>query len=118
MAVGGVAAGLLAALIAGSQPSAREQVGPLADGGFLLSSGWKIMPAGKQIPVDTLPMATVLSPDGKYLLVLNAGYNPPSISVLDVAEGRELSRTPVPDGWLGLTFSKDGKFVYRETINP
>ena len=29
-----------------SQPSPREQVGPLADGGFLLNSGWRIKPAG------------------------------------------------------------------------
>ena len=35
-------------------------------------------PAGKQIPLDTLPMSTALSPDGKYLLVLNGGYRPPS----------------------------------------
>ena len=38
-------------------------------------------------------MSAALSPDGRYLLVLNAGYNPPSISVLDVASAREISRT-------------------------
>jgi len=42
------------------------------------------------------------------LLVLNGGYNPPSISVLDVAAEKEISRAPVPDGWLGLTFSPKG----------
>ena len=25
-----------------SQPSPREQVGPMSDGGFLLNSGWRI----------------------------------------------------------------------------
>ena len=44
--------------ILGSQPAPREQVGPLPDGGFLLNSGWRIQPAGKQIPLDTFPMST------------------------------------------------------------
>ena len=95
-----------------SQPAPPERVGPLAVGGFLLNSGWRLTPAGKQTPLDTFPMSAALSPDGRYLLVLNAGYKPPSISVLDVASAKEMSRTPVADGWLGLAFSPKGDRVY------
>ena len=106
--------GLAAAVCAllSSQPGAREKVGLLPDGGFLLNSGWRLQPAGRQIALDTLPMATALSPDGKYLLVLNCGYKPPSISVIDAASGKLLSNTGVPDAWLGLTFSPKGDRVY------
>jgi DNA-binding beta-propeller fold protein YncE len=90
----------------------RQIVGPLPDGRFLLNSGYVLEPAGKQIPLDTLPMSSALSPDGKYMLVLNGGYKPPSISVLSVADEKEIGRTPVEDAWLGLTFSPDGKTVY------
>ena len=58
-------------------------------------------------------MSSALSRDGKFLLVLNGGYRPPSISVLaggSVHEG--ISRVPVADGWLGLAFSPDGTRVY------
>src|SRR5674476_1330368 len=58
----------LAALLT-SQPAPREQVGPLPGGAFLLNSGWRLDPVGRQIALDTLPMSTALSPDGKYLLV-------------------------------------------------
>jgi DNA-binding beta-propeller fold protein YncE len=102
----------VAAVLVSSAPAPREQVGPLADGGFLLNSGWRVQPVGKQVPVDTLPMATALSPDGRHLLVLNGGYNPPSISVLDTASARELSRTRVADAWLGLAFTPKGDRVY------
>jgi len=95
-----------------SQTGIRERVGQMADGGFLLSSGWRIKPAGVQIPVDSFPMSTVITPDKKFLLVLNGGYNPPSVSVIDIAAAKELSRTPVPDGWLGLTMTKAGDRVY------
>ena len=77
-------------------------MGPLPDGGFLLNSGWRVKPAGTQIPLDTLPMSSVLSKDGRFLIVLNGGYNPPSLSVLDTKDGHEIGRTPVPDAWLGL----------------
>ncbi len=106
---------LFIAAIAGvlcSQPSSREQVGKLPDGSFLLPTGWRLKPAGVQVPLDTLPMSSVLSRDGKFLLVLNGGYNPPSISVIDTASMRETSRVQVGDAWLGMAFSPDGKFVY------
>jgi YVTN family beta-propeller protein len=95
-----------------SQPVPPEHVGPLPGGGFLLNSGWRLTPAGNQVPLDTFPMSTALSPDGRYLLVLNGGYNPPSISVLDTAAAREISRVPIADGWLGLAFSSKGDRVY------
>ena len=104
---------MLCAAVLSSQPSWREHVGRQADGSFLLSTGWRIKPAGAQVPLDTLPMSSALSKDGKYLLVLNAGYRPPSISVVTTdSEPRVVSTAPVADAWLGLAFSPDGSHVY------
>ncbi len=80
--------------------------------GQALPAGTQAAPAGTQIPVDTFPMASLVTPDGKYLLALNAGLHPPSISVIDLAASKELSRTSVPDAWLGLTMTKAGDKVY------
>jgi YVTN family beta-propeller protein len=102
----------LAAVALLSQPVPREQVGMQPDGSFLLSSGWRIKAAGTQIPVDTFPMAAAVTPDKKFLLVLNGGFNPPSISVIDIATNKAVGRTPVPDGWLGLVIAKAGDKVY------
>jgi YVTN family beta-propeller protein len=103
---------LIASLALVSQPAPPERVGPLAGGGFLLNSGWRLAPAGTQVPLDTFPMSSALSPDGRYLLVVNGGYNPPSISVLDTASVSEIARVPVADAWLGLAFSPKGDRVY------
>ena len=103
--------GLAAFLISQPAPE-RMQPGPDGAGGFMLVSGWRVQPAGKQIPLDTFPMSTALSRDGKHLLILNGGHNPPSISVFRTDTMEEIGRTPVADGWLGLTFSADGKFIY------
>src|SRR5262249_1520065 len=101
----------LAALLS-SQPAPREQVGPLPGGAFLLNSGWRIQPAGKQAPLDTFPMSTALSQDGKHLLVLHGGYRPPVISVLETATGRVVSSVAVPDAWLGITFAPKSDKLY------
>src|ERR1700691_44271 len=102
----------ICAALLSSQPSWREQVGRQPDGSFMVSSGWRIQPAGKQVPLDTLPMSMALSKDGKFLLVLNGGYRPPSIIVLSAADMHEVSRVPLKDAWLGLAVSPDGKHVY------
>lgn len=106
---------LLVAVCAGvlsSQTGVREQTGPQSDGSVLLPTGWRIQPAGRQIPLDTLPMSTALSSDGKFLLVLNAGYKSPSISVLSTSSMQEIARAAVADAWLGLTFAPGGKMLY------
>lgn len=95
-----VAGLILFVSILSSQPSGREQVGKLPNGSSLLSTGWRIQPVGTQVPVDTFPMSSALSRDGKFLLVLNGGYKPPSISVLSVDGMKEVVRVPWPTaGW-------------------
>ena len=106
-----VACVCLAALLS-SQSMPREHVGPLPTGGFLLNSGWRLDPAGKQVELSTFPMASALTPDGKHLLVLNGGYRPPTVSVIDAASGAVTGQVPVTDAWLGLAISPKGDRVY------
>ncbi len=67
--------------------------------------------AQTQIPVGAFPMSTVVTPDAKYLLVLNTGQ-PRAISVIDLGTSKELSRAPVQDAWQGLAITKAGDKVY------
>jgi YVTN family beta-propeller protein len=75
-------------------------------------SGWRLRPAGRQVALGRLPMSAAVSPDGKYLLVLNGGAGAASISVLDTATERVVANQPVADAWLGLAFSPKGDRVY------
>ena len=121
------AGGLLVVQQPHAPNTAVQRVGKLPDGGFLLNSGWTIRPAGEQVRVDTLPMSTAVSSNGKYLLVLNGGYNPPSISVIDIASKKEVGRSPMPDCWLGLSITSQDKVyigggstgsVYELVLDP
>ena len=87
-------------------------IGPQTDGSTILPSGWKLTPAGKQIALSTLPMSLAVSPDEKYAVVLNGGFLPPTLSVIDLSSLTESARTPLKDGWHGLVFNKAGDKLY------
>jgi DNA-binding beta-propeller fold protein YncE len=76
-----------------------------------LPVNWRIHPAGTQVALDSFPLAMAVSPDGKYLLALNAGSRA-SISVVDIAAMKESARVAISDAGLGLAFSPDGRRVY------
>ncbi len=76
-----------------------------------LPANWRVDPAGRQVALDSLPLSAAVSPDGKFLLALNAGSRP-SISVVETAGMKETARVAIPDAGLGLAFSPDGRRVY------
>src|ERR1700744_2998901 len=92
--------------------TARTQVGPEPDGGFLLNTGWQIHPAGKTIPLSTLPMSLAPSPDGQRIAVLNGGFLPASVDYLDMKTAAKTSSVSITDAWRGLAFSADGTRLY------
>lgn len=95
-----------------SQPDAPMKIGPQPDGSTLLVTGARLTPAGRQIPLDTLPMTSVLSPDGKFFVVMQAGYLPPRITTLDAATLQPVDSALVPDAWLGLAFAPGSGLLY------
>jgi DNA-binding beta-propeller fold protein YncE len=101
-----------AAMALHSQRTRGQTVGPLEGGGTLLNTGWRIRPAGKTIPLSTLPMSTALAPGGRMMAVLNGGYLPASVGLLDLETAKPVGAFQIHDGWRGLAFSADGARVY------
>jgi YVTN family beta-propeller protein len=100
-----------AAFYPADQPTARRLPGDVGSG-TLLPNGWTITPAGDQIQVGDLPLAIVLHPDGRHLLVSNNGNGRQSIDVLDLNQRKVITQAVVEKAWLGLALSSDGKRVY------
>lgn len=102
-----LATSLLAAMALG-QPAPGRQ----SDASVVLPTGQRITPAGTQVAVNSMPISAALSPDGRYLAVLQAGFETPSVTAIKVASGEIASRVELDDAWLGLTFNADGDRVY------
>ncbi len=106
-----IAAGLTAAALL--LPAwGQVRPGRQSNGSVLLPTGQPITPAGTQLVLNSLPMAAELSPDGRHLLVLQAGYETPSLTVIDTGATEALQRIELPDAWLGLTFNRGGDKVF------
>jgi YVTN family beta-propeller protein len=86
--------------------------GPLRDGSTLLPSGWRIRPAGRVVPVGTLPLNLVTLSDGS-IMVSNGGYGGNSLMRIDPARARVVWRAPLPAAWLGL--ARSGR-DWRDTL--
>jgi len=108
------AAGLiiLAAAAMLSQPGVQQVVGALSGGRFFLPTGQIVQPAGRQLQLDTFPMAAILTPNKRHLLILHGGYNKPSVAVFDPASMTELSRVSFDDAWLGIAVHPNSHTVY------
>jgi YVTN family beta-propeller protein len=106
---------IIAALLAVPQ-NPPLKVGPHPEGGYLLTTGWRVSPEGKLIrfPSDTFPMNVALHPDGKHLFILNAGYMPPSVMIFDTEteDKPDIVRVGLQDAWLGLAINKAGDRFY------
>lgn len=86
--------------------------GPHAPAGYLLPNGWKLTPAGTQIPLGDLPLRIVVSPDGKFLVATNNGEGAQGLSIVDLERQQKVNTVPMDRSWLGLQFSADGKTLY------
>jgi DNA-binding beta-propeller fold protein YncE len=89
----------------------------IESGRVSLPNGWKLTPVGKMLPIGDLPLNIAVSPNRKLLAVTNNGQSDQSIELIDAEKMQLLDSMVVAKSWLGLTFSKDGKFLYASGGN-
>jgi DNA-binding beta-propeller fold protein YncE len=83
----------------------------------LLPNGWRIKPAGRHITVGDLPLALAESPDGRFVIVSNNGYEKPTLTVVDL-EGLVVRQTrAIDNAWLGLEFDPAGERIFSSGGN-
>ena len=78
----------------------------------LLPNGWKLTPAGTQVPIGELPLNMVVTQDEQYAITSNSGDGQNSLSVVDLKTQQEIQRLVVHNTWYGLTFGKNNKTLY------
>jgi DNA-binding beta-propeller fold protein YncE len=74
-------------------------------------------PAGTSADLGSMPLAMVLSPDGRKVLVLLNGYREQGVQVVDRATGRVDQMLVQAAAFLGIAFSPDGRTLYASGGN-
>jgi len=78
----------------------------------LLSNGWKLSPAGRQLQLGDLPLNIQVSPTGKLMAVTNNGQSTQSVQLIDPKSEKLLDERELAKSWYGLAFSHDEKHLY------
>src|SRR2546428_308660 len=99
-------------------PPRTAAPGTMSDGSTLLPNGWRLGPVGKHLPLSTLPLNAVVSPDGRHAVITNNGLAKPSLNVVDINAWTIKTTTPVDHTWLGLAFHPDGTKLYASGAGP
>ena len=87
--------------------------GTQADGSVLLHNQWSIRPAGRQVELSgTLPVNIAVHLKGKFAAVLDCGYGPHEVVVVDLIGGKIASRAAVSNSFYGVAFSANGRELY------
>ena len=84
----------------------------LSDGKYLLSNGWSLSPAGREISLGGLPLKIVIVPNTDYAVVASDGYTEHFIALIDLKTEKIIDRDTTRMGWMGLAVSNDGKHIY------
>lgn len=90
---------------------ASKKVGPQPDGSILVPTNQLLRPAGFQIVFPGRPVDLALSPDGKWLAVMNRN----SLDLIRVFDRTIMQTLPFPESgasFKGLVFSADGRKIY------
>ena len=77
-----------------------------------LPNGWKLTLLGKSVPTEDLVLKTVVSPDGKVVIAVTAGFNPHGLVVVDTKTEQATQRITLKSAYNGLSWSPDGKSLY------
>ncbi len=88
----------------------KQFVGPQPDGSILVPTNQLLRPAGFQVQIPGRPVDMALSPNGKWLAILNMN----TLDLIKVLDRTLIQRLSIRKGgsFNGVTFSHDGKRIF------
>ncbi len=77
-----------------------------------LPTGAMLDPAGQSVPLGSMPVAMLFSPDSSRAVAVLCGYREQGAQVVDLASARVLQTLVQPAAFLGAAFSPDGRTLF------
>ncbi len=101
----------LSILVTFALVASAQQPGLLSDGRILLHNGWTISPAGESIGCGDYPLAEQVSPNGRYLAIVNGGLDSASVSVFEITKRALVATIRLPNTSSGICWQSNSNFL-------
>src|SRR5512133_3527304 len=85
------------------------QIGPALG---ITPSGRQLHPVGRLTQEGNFPTGSALTPDGRFVWVVDAGHGSNDVRVMNVTTGQVVQTLPLPGAGGGIVFTPDGKRAY------
>jgi len=85
------------------------QIGPSLG---ITGNGRHLNPVGKLTQVGNFPTGSALTPDGRFLWVVDSGHGSDDVRVVNTATSAVVQTLPLPGAYEGIAFSPDGRRAY------
>jgi YVTN family beta-propeller protein len=89
-----------------------KQTGEIGPALGITANGHALHPIGRLTPVGNFPTGSALTPNGRFLWVVDAGHGSDDVRVIDVATGAAVQTLPLPGSYGGIAFAADGRRAY------
>src|SRR3954468_15817849 len=76
------------------------------------ANGRHLNPVGKLTQVGNFPTGSALTPDGRFLWVVDSGHGSDDVRVVDTTSSAVVQTLPLPGAYEGIAFAPDGKHAY------
>jgi YVTN family beta-propeller protein len=95
-----------------SATSELDVPGPRGSNVVRLPNQWWLKPVGKQVVLGDFPVNIAMHPSGDYAAVLHCGHGQHEVVVVELPEGRIVSRANVEESFYGIAFSDNGSKLF------
>jgi len=75
-------------------------------------NGHVLRPAGRLTSLGNFPTGSALTPDGRFLWVVDSGHGANDVKIVSVATGAVVQTLPLPGGYGGVAVAPDGRSAY------
>ena len=106
------AAGACAALAGAAGLALADVSGRIGPSTGLTANGRQLNPVGRLTQVGNFPTGSAVSPDGRFLWVVDSGHGANDARVMSVATGQVVQTLPLPGAYGGIAFAPGGRRVY------
>jgi YVTN family beta-propeller protein len=104
-----VTIGILALVVPAAADTPPGRIGPSLS---MTGNGRLLRPAGRMTTLGNFPTGSALTPDGRFVWVVDSGHGADDVKIVSLDTGAVVQTLALPGGYGGVAIARDGRSAY------